>query len=159
MLRCCEFLKSPFVDSNVETILKKLWKRIGTLCLTVIVFVMIRLHVMGWTTPGGVRAFSQFDNPLAHTEDRMSRVLTGWYLAARHISLLFWPVQPLCHDWSLDSVPLVTTFSDSRNIMSFVLLSFLITLIVYLVWILTFSSVSTINREKFILRHRACVFR
>ena len=41
-------------------------------------------------------------------------------------------VQPLCHDWSLDSVPLVTTFSDSRNIMSFVLLSFLVALIVVL---------------------------
>ena len=69
------FLKSPFVnDSNEGYILTKLWRRICTLFLTVILFVMIRLHVMGWTTPGDVRAFSQFDNPLAHTKDRTSRV-------------------------------------------------------------------------------------
>ena len=148
------FLKSPFVDSNVETILKKLWKRICTLCLTVIVFVMIRLHVMGWTTPGGVRAFSQFDNPLAHTEDRMSRVLTGWYLAARHVWHCSGPFNPCVIGlW----IPYAVTTTSSQKRMN-ILLSFLITLIVYLVWILTFSSVSTINREIY-STPSACIWR
>lgn len=105
--RIIRIVRSPMdfgTGYSWDQTLANLWRRIVAICFAVITCLTIRLHVMGWTTPGEVRAFSQFDNPLAHTEDRTSRVLTGWYLAARHMSLLFFPIQPLCHDWSLDSV-------------------------------------------------------
>ncbi len=133
-------------SSSYNHVLGRLWRRILVMFFSVIVLLMIRLHVMGWTTPGGVSAFSQFDNPLAHTEDQTSRILTGWYLASRHISLLFWPFQPLCHDWSLDSVPLVKTFSDSRNVASAFLLLFLIEKISYAFGLVIFSSHSFVKQ-------------
>ena len=68
-----------------------MWRRIAVVLVAAMACVVLRFEVMGWATPG-TTAFSQFDNPVAHMENRWHRQLTGVYLAARHMWLLFWPV-------------------------------------------------------------------
>ncbi|KAJ3664558.1 hypothetical protein Zmor_000116 [Zophobas morio] len=66
---------------------------------------------------GSLPKFSQQDNPTAFHPSLYVRVLTFCYLAAFNWWLLLCPAT-LSHDWQMGSVPLVTSMSDSRNLMT-----------------------------------------
>ncbi|XP_044259420.1 protein O-mannosyl-transferase TMTC1-like [Tribolium madens] len=66
---------------------------------------------------GSLPKFSQQDNPTAFHPSLYVRVLTFCYLAAFNWWLLLCPAT-LSHDWQMGSIPLVTSLSDSRNLMT-----------------------------------------
>ena len=70
----------------------------------------IRFQVMGSNLP----VFTNFDNPASY-EDAPVKQLTWSYLVAVNLWLLLAPSQ-LCCDWTMKTVPLVTTLSDLRNV-------------------------------------------
>ncbi|KAM7533013.1 hypothetical protein Aperf_G00000123859 [Anoplocephala perfoliata] len=54
-----------------------------------------------------------FDNPSAHAPP-MTHRLIHLYLVFVNLALLFYP-SDLCADWTMGSIPLITSFSDWRN--------------------------------------------
>ncbi|KAK4881247.1 hypothetical protein RN001_004566 [Aquatica leii] len=70
---------------------------------------------------GSLPKFSQQDNPTAFHPSFYVRVLTFCYLAAFNWWLLLCPAT-LSHDWQMGSVPLITSASDYRNIITCVFL-------------------------------------
>ena len=58
----------------------------------------------------------RFDNPAAYAPPQ-SRRLTHLYLVFVNLAFLFYP-SALCADWTMGSIPLITSFSDPRNLSS-----------------------------------------
>ncbi|KAE9420230.1 hypothetical protein Angca_009527, partial [Angiostrongylus cantonensis] len=79
---------------------------------------MIRHAINEFETP----RFSKSDNPVAHHPSLMVRTLTFLYLPLFHLKLMMYP-KFLSFDWSMDSIPLVTSPTDSRFIISLALYS------------------------------------
>ena len=48
----------------------------------------------------------------------LSKVLSYGYVHARYVGLLIWP-RSLCYDYGYDSVSIVSTLSDERNLVTF----------------------------------------
>lgn len=71
---------------------------------------------MGHTLP----VFTNFDNPASY-EDAPVKQLTWAYLLSINAWLLLAPAQLLC-DWTMGTIPLVTTLADPRNLATLVLL-------------------------------------
>ncbi|XP_076064099.1 protein O-mannosyl-transferase TMTC2-like isoform X2 [Oratosquilla oratoria] len=69
-------------------------------------------------------SFTAADNPIAHAPDRVTRGLSILRTWAQHAKLLLLP-STLSFDWSVDAVPLVTSFTDPVNLEALVLLGFL----------------------------------
>ena len=63
---------------------------------------------------GNLPSFSRSDNPASHSESIQTRTLTFLLLPVLNFRFLVAPVT-LSYDWSMDSVPLVTSLSDPRN--------------------------------------------
>ncbi|EYC27547.1 hypothetical protein Y032_0009g791 [Ancylostoma ceylanicum] len=61
--------------------------------------------------------FSKSDNPVAHHPSALVRTLTFLYLPIFHLKLMIYP-KYLSFDWSMDSIPLVRTPTDSRFLAS-----------------------------------------
>nr|XP_053601301.1 protein O-mannosyl-transferase TMTC4-like isoform X2 [Plodia interpunctella] len=80
---------------------------------SIVLFLYLRWNIMGASKP----TFSQTDNPAAFSKDIFTRVFTYSYLYFLNALLLIWP-HWLCYDWSMGSVPLVTTILDYRIIFS-----------------------------------------
>ncbi|XP_024085019.1 transmembrane and TPR repeat-containing protein 2-like, partial [Cimex lectularius] len=76
-----------------------------------IVLLACRLHVMGSNTP----SFATSDNPTARCPSIFTRFFTFAYLPAFNGLLLLFP-KWLSFDWSMDSVPRITSLFDCRNI-------------------------------------------
>ncbi|KAL7055677.1 hypothetical protein AAHC03_022774 [Spirometra sp. Aus1] len=70
--------------------------------------------------------FTPFDNPAAHAEP-LSRRLTHLYLIFFNLKLLFFP-SSLCADWTMGSIPLIVSWTDSRNLLT--LLAFFLLFVV-----------------------------
>lgn len=66
---------------------------------------------------GSLPKFSQQDNPAAFHPSFYVRILTFCYLAAFNWWLLLCPIT-LSHDWQMGSIPLITTLSDTRNLIT-----------------------------------------
>lgn len=86
---------------------------ICTLASASLVFVAVRLAVMGGKLPTFVLA----DNPAAHSTSFVTRSLTFLYLPVFNFGLFLCP-SILSFDWSMDSIPLVDSWADSRNLLS-----------------------------------------
>lgn len=71
---------------------------------------LARLRLMGATLP----VFTRFDNPAA-ASDAPTRQLTFSYLASLNVWLLLAPCDLIC-DWTMNTVPLVTSLADWRNL-------------------------------------------
>ncbi|XP_076363414.1 protein O-mannosyl-transferase TMTC1-like [Tachypleus tridentatus] len=80
---------------------------------------------MGYQLP----QFSRFDNPAA-VATTPTRQLTYNYLLSLNAWLLLYPCD-LCCDWTMGSIPLVTTLYDIRNLAT---VSLYVTIIVILRW-------------------------
>lgn len=81
--------------------------------------VLTRLHLNG----PHLLAFNRFDNPASVTSTP-SRQLTYNYLAALNVWLLVFPCD-LCCDWTMGTVPLVTSLADPRNLATITVYLFL----------------------------------
>lgn len=88
---------------------------VGSLALAGVVLLGGRLLVMDLNTPD----FSTSDNPAMGCDSVLSRFLTFVFLPVFNFWLLLCPLT-LSFDWSMDAVPLVEKFDDSRNLGSLV---------------------------------------
>ncbi|XP_071036207.1 protein O-mannosyl-transferase Tmtc3 [Parasteatoda tepidariorum] len=99
---------SPWLRDKVLRISLLLTAAFGALYL--------RCRIMG---PKLLPTFSRFDNPAA-ISSTPTRQLTYNYLLSVNAWLLLFPLN-LCCDWTMSTIPLVTSFWDSRNITTLVL--------------------------------------
>ncbi|KAJ8894958.1 hypothetical protein PR048_000266 [Dryococelus australis] len=109
-------------------------KRLAVLSATTVCLLMIRLQIMGSKLP----IFTRFDNP-ASVAETPTRQLTYNYLVSVNLWLLLFPCD-LCCDWTMGTVPLVTSVFDPRN---------LVTLASYLgVLVVLYTAVVSENRQQ-----------
>ncbi|XP_053677834.1 protein O-mannosyl-transferase TMTC1-like [Anopheles nili] len=90
-------------------------RRVSRVLLSMGVLLAVRLALL----QGSLPRFSQQDNPTAFHPSLYVRLLTFCYLAAFNWWLLLCP-STLSHDWQMGSIPLVTTLSDPRNLLTFI---------------------------------------
>ena len=83
------------------------------LTATVLSLVAVRMMLMGFSAPD----FSPSDNPASDSDSVLTRSLTFAFLPALNFYLLLCPTR-LSFDWSMSAVPLVGTWSDTRNLMT-----------------------------------------
>ncbi|GAB1865473.1 TMTC3 protein [Camponotus japonicus] len=86
-------------------------RRAAALLVSFGILLVVRLALLHGTLPN----FSAQDNPAAFHPCFHVRLLTFCYLASLNCWLLLCPAI-LSHDWQMGSVPLVTSFTDTRNL-------------------------------------------
>ena len=59
--------------------------------------------------------FSPSDNPVAASDNFLTRVLSFNYLLSCNLQMIFFPIS-LSFDWSMEAIPLVTSLKDCRNL-------------------------------------------
>ncbi|XP_056640085.1 protein O-mannosyl-transferase TMTC1-like [Diorhabda sublineata] len=96
---------------NKETL--QFTKRAAKILTSLGILLTLRLAIL----QGSLPKFSQQDNPAAFHPSIYVRFLTFGYLAAFNMWLLLCP-STLSHDWQMGSIPLVTTISDLRNLVT-----------------------------------------
>ena len=69
---------------------------------------------------GAFPQFSPSDNPSAACNHFLTRLLTFNYLLTCNVQMLFIPTS-FSFDWSMDAIPLVTSFTDLRNLATLLL--------------------------------------
>ncbi|XP_072045716.1 protein O-mannosyl-transferase TMTC3-like [Amphiura filiformis] len=84
--------------------------RISVLFIATMFLLFARMRIMGTQLP----VFTRFDNP-ASVASFPTRHLTYWYLLPVNAWLLLCPSQ-LCCDWTMGTIPLVTSAIDPRNL-------------------------------------------
>ena len=84
--------------------------RLGLSC---VILLSLRAAFLG----GGLPSFSKADNPASHCPSLVTRMLTFLYLPVFNLQLLLMP-STLSYDWSMSSIPLVTSITDPRNVLS-----------------------------------------
>lgn len=99
-------------------------KSLLRLMFSLIMIISIRAAFLGGQLP----TFSKADNPASHSSSLVTRTLTFLYLPVFNAMLLLCP-STLSYDWSMESVPLVTSLSDIRNSLSVIFYSLLVGLI------------------------------
>lgn len=77
---------------------------------------------------GSLPKFSQQDNPAAYHPCIFTRFLTFSYLAAFNWWLMICPTT-LSHDWQMSSIPLITAWSDARNLLTVMIVLLLLGLL------------------------------
>ncbi|KFM78232.1 Transmembrane and TPR repeat-containing protein 2, partial [Stegodyphus mimosarum] len=80
---------------------------------TAVTLLAMRFHLMGSKPPD----FAPADNPASDSDSLLTRTLTFLYLPAFNFWLLLCP-RWLSFDWSMESIPLLTSPLDPRNILS-----------------------------------------
>nr|CAI5822627.1 unnamed protein product [Callosobruchus analis] len=96
---------------NPETM--RFTNRAAKMLISLGILLALRLAIL----QGSLPKFSQQDNPAAFHPSLFVRVLTFCYLSAFNWWLLVCPAT-LSHDWQMGSIPLVTSISDSRNLVT-----------------------------------------
>ena len=84
------------------------------ICLSLVAILSLRAAALGGSLP----SFSKADNPASHSDSFLTRALTFLHLPAQNVWLLLCPSK-LSYDWSMNALPLVTSLSDPRSILSF----------------------------------------
>ena len=95
--------------------------RILLLFLTAAGLLVFRVMILHGTLPH----FSVYDNPASFSDSLLTRVLTYCYLYYFNVSLLLYPAV-LSYDWQMNSIPLIETVLDNRNICTCLLFIYLI---------------------------------
>ncbi|PVD28876.1 hypothetical protein C0Q70_11471 [Pomacea canaliculata] len=104
--------RAPVVDViTMQLFVKSRYNRLreGLLCLLVCgcSLVGFRVYFMGNKPP----EFAPSDNPASDSDSLLTRTLTFNYLPAANAMLLLFPCT-LSFDWSMEAIPLLTSFSD-----------------------------------------------
>uniref|UniRef100_A0A6E8WCY3 dolichyl-phosphate-mannose--protein mannosyltransferase n=2 Tax=gambiae species complex TaxID=44542 RepID=A0A6E8WCY3_ANOCL len=108
-------LKRTMQDMRWSEETHQFGRRVSRVLLSMGVLLAVRLALL----QGSLPRFSQQDNPTAFHPNLYVRLLTFCYLAAFNWWLLLCP-STLSHDWQMGSIPLVTTLSDPRNLLTFI---------------------------------------
>ncbi|UXI14362.1 transmembrane and TPR repeat-containing protein 3-like [Sarcoptes scabiei] len=108
--------------------------KIFAISLFLISIVGLRFWFMGGTLP----VFTKFDNP-ASFEETPIRQLTYNYLLPLNVQLVLYP-RWLCADWTMNSIPLIRSFDDCRNIWTLVFYLTLLILMIRSVFLLLSSN-------------------
>ena len=93
---------------------KSLLKRIIVLIIFTITLLILRIKLNG----PGLPSFTTLDNPAAISPSP-TRQLTFLYLCFINSWLLIFP-SFLCPDWTMQTIPLVATLSDPRNVLTII---------------------------------------
>lgn len=93
--------------------LQKQFRSLAIIGTALFALLLLRLHLTWGNTP----EFSTADNPTARASSIFTRFLTFSYLPTFNFKLLLCPVT-LSFDWSMDAVPRITSFFDTRNCIS-----------------------------------------
>lgn len=101
---------------------------------SLLLLVLIRCYIMGHEMP----TFAKADNPAAKHDNFFVRTMTFLYLPIFNFYLLLYP-KWLSYDWSMESIPLIDTITDYRNV--FTVLFYLSTFQIL--------QVNLFNRKKF----------
>ena len=109
--------------------LRYAFQRICILTFSCIGLLLLRLRLMGATLP----VFTKFDNPAAASEAPTKQYTLG-YLVSLNTWLLLAPCDLLC-DWTMNTVPLVNSFLDVRNMAT-------LALVIGLGWLVKFAAAS-----------------
>ncbi len=83
---------------------------LGFLLVSTVGLLALRGQLMGFSPP----KFAKADNPASASDSVLARGLTFLFLPAFNVWLALCPNQ-LSFDWSMDAVPLITTWTDPRN--------------------------------------------
>ncbi|CAM1318239.1 Uncharacterised protein PB.6640, partial [Pycnogonum litorale] len=110
------FVKTKLRTKDITYILQEkkyrnLLEGILSIASGLFILVSLRIYFMGSKPP----EFAPADNPAADNENFWTRTLTFLYLPAFNFWLLLFP-QILSFDWSMESVPLISSFRDFRNV-------------------------------------------
>ena len=100
--------------------------RIFVLTVSTIIILYVRVITIGQGSP----KFVESDNPASFSNSTQTKLFTYSYVNAYNVWLLLNPY-PLCHDWSMGSIPLVETISDVRNLVTFSVIIAITILIIY----------------------------
>ncbi|XP_055629999.1 protein O-mannosyl-transferase TMTC1-like [Toxorhynchites rutilus septentrionalis] len=111
-------LKRTILDVKWSEETHQFGRRVSRVLLSMGVLLAFRLALL----QGSLPKFSQQDNPTAFHPNLYVRLLTFCYLAAFNWWLLLCP-STLSHDWQMGSIPLVTSISDPRNLLTFIAFS------------------------------------
>ncbi|XP_058830997.1 protein O-mannosyl-transferase TMTC1-like [Topomyia yanbarensis] len=108
-------LKKTIQDVRWSEETHQLGRRVSRVLFSMGFLLAVRLALL----QGSLPKFSQQDNPTAFHPNLYVRLLTFCYLAAFNWWLLLCP-STLSHDWQMGSIPLVTSISDPRNLLTFI---------------------------------------
>ena len=127
LAKCCQKSKSVTKMMENSAITKKKVKSFFTLIAVTLFLLFMRARVMGYASP----TFAKADNPAAASDSFKARVLTFLFLPVFNLGLLLCPTT-LSFDWSMDSIALVESLSDVRNVATILFYSVLTSVIVRL---------------------------
>lgn len=114
--------------------------RLFVLTISTIIILYIRVITIGQGSP----KFVESDNPASFSNSSQTRLLTYSYVNAYNAWLLLYPY-PLCHDWSMGSIPLVETVSDIRNLVTLTVMFALAVLVICTT--ITYKSLSSLGKQ------------
>jgi hypothetical protein len=101
------------MSASVMEFLKLVWIRFALSIGVAAFYLLMRRALAGQMLGVGTVVFRKVENPLAFEPDLWSRFRTHAMMHAKYFQLLVWPVN-LCCDYSLDCMPIVREWSDSR---------------------------------------------
>ena len=93
------------------------YRQVKSSLVRTILSLIIILSIRAIFLSGQLPSFSRADNPASHSSSLLTRSLTFLYLPVFSFMLVVCP-STLSYDWSMDSIPLLTSLSDTRNILS-----------------------------------------
>ncbi|CAG4987839.1 unnamed protein product [Parnassius apollo] len=108
------FVKRSFYSMKMENKCAGLSVRTFKVSVSLALLIYLRLALLQGTLP----SFSPQDNPAAFHPNFLVRLMTFSYLAAFNWWLLLCP-WTLSHDWQMESVLLITSGWDPRNLLTF----------------------------------------
>ena len=101
--------------------------RLSILTVSTVIILYVRVIVIGQGSP----TFVESDNPASFSNSSHTRLYTYSYVNAYNVWLLLNPY-PLCHDWSMGSIPLVESITDIRNLVTCSVTITLAILVIYM---------------------------
>ncbi|GLV41102.1 uncharacterized protein CBL_04626 [Carabus blaptoides fortunei] len=113
LYRCWPFIRRTITDVRWNDETCRFARRAAKVLVSLGILLTVRLAML----QGSLPKFSQQDNPTAFHPSLYVRLLTFSYLAAFNWWLLLCPAT-LSHDWQMGSVPLLTSVTDSRNLVT-----------------------------------------
>lgn len=93
--------------------LQRQFRSLASVAACLFAILLLRLQVTWGNTP----EFATADNPTARASSIITRFLTFSYLPTLNFKLLLCPIT-LSFDWSMDAIPRITSFFDTRNVIS-----------------------------------------
>ena len=112
--------------------------------MSTVIILYVRVILIGQGSP----KFVESDNPASFSNSNLTRLFTYSYVNAYNVWLLLWPY-PLCHDWSMGSIPLVETTTDVRNLVTLSVVFTLAILVIYAT--ITYQSLSSSDTQNMIV--------